>query len=115
VTGGLSSPGNQCSVEFTGKIPSDWRGWPGSIVFVKINSTLTVPGRRSALEMTSSIAPQHDNWIGEPKFWRASIEIGLKSVVLNTIESGSPRMSIAPAGSVFIRGFEDPVRAIERN
>jgi hypothetical protein len=24
-------------------------------------------------------------------------------------------MSIAPAGSVFIRGFEDPVRAIERN
>jgi hypothetical protein len=46
-------------------------------VLVKISSTETVPGRRSPFEMTSSIALQHDKLMSEPKFWRASIEIGL--------------------------------------
>src|SRR5947209_7520090 len=99
-TGGLLSPGNQRRVEFTGQIPSDWLRWPSDLVLVRMSSIATVPGRRSPFEMVTSIALQHDNSISAPRFWRASIAIGVKSVVLNDIEAGSPRDSTASGGKV---------------
>jgi hypothetical protein len=91
----LSPRGNQCRVEFTGAVPVIGEARravlcsSGSVPFT------TVPGRRSPLEMTSSMARQHDNSIRDPTFWRASIDIGAKSVVLNDVAAGLPRISTA--------------------